>query len=136
KIDTETRDPLWVSYVTPTRLAADAVEIFRDLRKPKTALTWNEQAEENADTTAARPLGLRLATAAIAACQARDLDRAVHYTQQSVDLLMRVNSARARTSLRDVAAALSPWAAEKPVRDLIERLGQATVPRAQPAAAL
>ncbi|MER6520212.1 sporulation associated protein [Streptomyces sp. NPDC001553] len=135
KINTTTRDPEWLAYVTPGRLAADASEIFRDLRKPSVSLTWNDQADSLCDTGAARAVGLRLAIAATAACQARDLDRAVDFAERSLGLLSRVDSARARIHLQDVAAALTPWTEEQQVKDFIGRLHQPSSPLAQPAAA-
>ncbi|MFG3403816.1 sporulation associated protein [Streptomyces sp. NPDC048142] len=135
KINTATRDPDWLGYVTPGRLAADASEIFRDLRKPIVSLTWNDQADSLCDTSAARAVGLRLAIAATAACQARDLDRAVDYAERSLSLLSRVDSARARIYLQDVASALAPWAEEQHAKDLIERLRQASNPLSAPAVA-
>ncbi|MGH3997148.1 MAG: hypothetical protein ACRDTJ_06765 [Pseudonocardiaceae bacterium] len=120
----ETHDPMWISYVTDGRLAADATEIFRDLRNPKAALRWSEQASDMSDDVHTRAVGLRLAVVATAACQARDLDQALDCGHRALDILARVTSARAEDYLRAVTAALAPWAADARVRDFTERLDQ------------
>jgi tetratricopeptide (TPR) repeat protein len=125
KITPGVRDAPRLSYVTHGRLAADASEIFRDLRKPRAALTWNRQAEALSDVHRTRAVGLRMAVAATAACQAGDLDQALDHGDRALGLLQRVESARARTYLEDVAAALAPWAAEPRVTDFLRRLKEA-----------
>ncbi|MEV3999028.1 hypothetical protein ACFYPK_28300 [Streptomyces halstedii] len=87
KITPGARDSPWLSYVTPGRLAADATEIFRDLRKPEAALGWSRQAGELSDVHQTRAVGLRLAVAATAACQARDLDQALDHGDRALALL-------------------------------------------------
>ncbi|MFE2675040.1 hypothetical protein [Streptomyces hygroscopicus] len=112
KINPGVRDAPRLSYVTPGRLAADATEIFRDLRKPETALGWSRQAGDLSDVHQTRAVGLRMAVAATAACQMRDLDQALDHGDRALALLQRVASARARTYLEDLATALEPWATE------------------------
>ncbi|MER7021668.1 sporulation associated protein [Streptomyces halstedii] len=122
KITPGARDSPWLSYVTPGRLAADATEIFRDLRKPEAALGWSRQAGELSDVHQTRAVGLRLAVAATAACQARDLDQALDHGDRALALLQRVESTRARTYLEDVATALEPWAAEPGANAFLQRV--------------
>ncbi|MFJ2812942.1 sporulation associated protein [Streptomyces sp. NPDC087294] len=124
KITPGAQDSPRLSYVTHSRLAADATEIFRDLRKPKAALGWSQQAGELSDVHQTRAVGLRMAVAATAACQARDLDQALDHTDQALALLQRVESTRARTHLEDVATALMPWAAEPRATAFLQRLEQ------------
>lgn len=124
KIQPGTYDPMWISYVTYGRLAADATEIFRDLRNPTAALRWSEQANDISDDVHTRAVGLRLAVVTTAACQARDLDQALDFGHRALDILARVTSARAEDYLRAVTAALAPWAADARVRDFTERLDQ------------
>ncbi|MER6408986.1 sporulation associated protein [Streptomyces viridosporus] len=122
KINPGVRDAPRLSYVTHGRLAADATEIFRDLRKPKAALGWSRQAGDLSDVHQTRAVGLRMAVAATAACQARNLDQALDHGDRALVLLQRVESTRARTYLEDVATALEPWAAEPRTYAFLQRL--------------
>jgi len=124
EIQPGTHDPMWISYVTYDRLAADATEIFRDLHNPKAALRWSEQASGMSDEVHTRAVGLRLAVVATAAAQARDLDQALDCGHRALDVLAPVSSARAQDYLRAVTAALAPWAADARVREFAERLDQ------------
>lgn len=128
KITPGAQDSPRLSYVTHGRLAADAAEIFRDLRKPKAALGWNQQAGELSGAHQTRAVGLRMAVAATAACQARDLDQALDHADHALALLQRVESARARVYLEDVATALTPWAAEPRTSAFLRRLDQDELP--------
>lgn len=112
KITPGVQDSPRLSYVTHGRLAADATEIFRDLHKPTAALGWSRQAGELGGVHQTRAVGLRMAVAATAACQARDLDQALDHGERALGLLQRVESTRARTYLDAVATALAPWSAE------------------------
>lgn len=58
-----------VEYVIHSRLAADATEIFRDLRNPAAALRWSGQVPEMSAGQHTRAIGLRQAVVATAACQ-------------------------------------------------------------------
>jgi len=124
KIQPGVHDPRWISYVGYGRLAADATEIFRDLRNPKAALRWNEQASDMSPNVHTRAVGLRLAVAATAACQARDLDHALDCGHRALDILTRVTSTRAENYLRAVTNALAPWATDARARDFTEHLDQ------------
>ncbi|WP_143539702.1 sporulation associated protein [Saccharopolyspora spinosa] len=104
-----TSDPPWLSYVTHSRLAADATEIFRDLRNPAAALRWSKQATDMTADRNPRAVGLRLAVVATAHCQARDLDRALDCGHQALYTLARVSSARAGRALHSVASALAAF---------------------------
>ncbi|MDX3367441.1 sporulation associated protein [Streptomyces sp. ME02-6987-2C] len=122
KINPGFRDAPRLSYVTPGRLAADATEIFRDLRKPKAALGWSRQAGDLTDVHQTRAVGLRMAVTATAACQIRDLDQALEHGDRALELLHRVESIRARTHLEDLATALKPWATEPQTNAFLQRL--------------
>ncbi|MFJ3890497.1 hypothetical protein [Streptomyces rubrogriseus] len=58
---------------------------------------------------------------AVAACQMRDLDLALDHGARSLALLQRVESARARTYLEDLATALERWAAEAQTNAFLQR---------------
>lgn len=124
------RDPSWIPYVTEGRLAADACEVYRDLRNPAAALRWNAEATALSDLSGERnprAVGLRLAVVATAACQARDLDQALAAGQQALDLLAPVASARGREHLRAVVAAMQPWSGDTRVREFSRRAAQPAV---------
>lgn len=107
---TPTNEPPWISYVTHSRLAADATEIFRDLHNPTAALRWNEQASTcTTRANSPRAAGLRQAIAATACCQAGDLDHALHYANQARTTLKRVSSARASLALQRVRHELASF---------------------------
>lgn len=122
KIQPDSHDPSWISYVTYGRLAADATEIFRDLRNPQAALSWSKQVTDMTPDRHTRAVGLRWAVVATAHCQARDLDQALDCGHQALSILARVSSARAVRYLRDLAAALAPWTTDPRVRDFTEQL--------------
>ncbi|MEV6987009.1 hypothetical protein AB0M95_37935 [Sphaerisporangium sp. NPDC051017] len=127
------RSSLGVSYVTHSRLAGDATEIFRNLHNSEAALRWSRQATNMSNHQHTRAVGLRLAVFATAASQARDLDQALDSDHQALNILARVTSTRARRYVRDIAAALAPWAGDLWVRDFIERLDRQFPPAASDA---
>ncbi|WP_225900080.1 hypothetical protein [Streptomyces sp. RLB3-17] len=54
-------EPAWIDFYHHARLSADAAEIFRDLKNPKMALTWNQQAAAMPTRVITRSVGMRLA---------------------------------------------------------------------------
>ena len=118
-------DPDWIDFYTHARLAADAVEIHRDLGLPAAALRWNvEAASGMPPDTFARSNGLRLVVLAGTRLlgQRRDLDAAVVQGNQALDVLARVSSARARDYAVDLVHRLQPWKHERRVVDLTHRV--------------
>ncbi|HEY6422337.1 MAG TPA: hypothetical protein VIY28_03640 [Pseudonocardiaceae bacterium] len=63
--NSEGEDPAWIDFYNHARLAADAVEIHRDLGLPTPALRWNTEAVMPTHTFA-RSYGLRLVVLVLA----------------------------------------------------------------------
>lgn len=116
-------DPAWIDFYTHARLAADAVEIHRDLGLPTPALRWNSEAAMPTDTFA-RSYGLRLVVLASTRLlgQHPDLEAALTQGNQAVDVLTRVASARATDYANDLFHRLRPWKHEPAVTDLAYRI--------------
>ncbi|MEV1009478.1 sporulation protein [Streptomyces sp. NPDC049881] len=103
----ERQSPTYIAYFGPARMASDAVEIYRDLGKPRVAAGWDAQCAMPAGHT--RAVGLRLSVTATAHLQARDLDQGLTVARRAVDILSGVSSARAREYIEDIHTALLPW---------------------------
>lgn len=114
-------EPAWIDFYHHARLSADAAEIFRDLKNPKMALTWNQQAAAMPTGVFTRSVGMRLAIVGTAHLQARDLDHGLELGNRSVDILARVQSGRAKDYVREFNAALAPWQREPAVREFVHR---------------
>lgn len=116
-------DPDWIDFSTHTRLAADAVEIHRDLDLPAPALRWNAEAAIPTDVFA-RSHGLRLVVLAGTRLQgpSLDLDAALSHGNHAVDVLARVCSARAADYAHDLLDRMRPWQREAGVVDLSHRI--------------
>ncbi|GAA2523916.1 sporulation protein [Streptomyces longisporus] len=110
RADSEPGDePTWISYYTPARMAADAVEIHRDLGLPAAALRWNNRAEPMPASAFTRSVGLRMTVLATAHLQHRDLDQALAHGQRAVTILSQVRSTRATDYLAGVVRDMAPW---------------------------
>ncbi|MBK6013545.1 sporulation protein [Streptomyces sp. MBT53] len=118
-------EPAWISYYTPARMAADAVEIHRDLGLPVAALRWNNRATPMSTNDFTRSVGLRMTVLATAHLQNRDLDQALAHGQRAVIILSRVRSTRATDYLAGVVRAMAPWHRDPRVIDLSRRAHQA-----------
>ncbi|MCX4826709.1 sporulation protein [Streptomyces sp. NBC_01142] len=114
-------EPAWIDFYHHARLSADAAEVFRDLKNPKAALGWNQQATAMPTGVFTRSVGMRLAIVGTAHLQARDLDRGLELGNRSVDILARVQSSRAKDYVREFNAALAPWRREPAVREFVHR---------------
>ncbi|GAA3002786.1 MFS transporter [Kitasatospora albolonga] len=114
-------EPAWIDFYGPARLAADAVEVFRDLRNPTAALGWNDRTAAIPTGAFTRSVGLRLTVVATAHLQSRELERGLTVGHQALDVLAGVRSARAVDYVRDFGAALGPWRREPGVGEFIER---------------
>jgi hypothetical protein len=116
-------DPDWIDFYTHARLAADAVEIHRDLGLPAPAWRWNTEASMPTDTFA-RSHGIRLTVLASTHLQgpAPDLDVALDHGNRAVDVLARVASTRATDYARDLLDRLQPWWTEPSVVELTHRI--------------
>lgn len=112
-------EPGWIDFYHHARLSADAAEVFRDLKNPKAALAWNQQAAAMPSGVFTRSVGMRLAIVGTAHLQARDLDQGLDLGNRSVDILARVQSSRAKDYVREFTDALAPWRREPAVRDFL-----------------
>ncbi|WP_059009367.1 hypothetical protein [Streptomyces specialis] len=119
--DSTTDEPSWIDFYHHARLSADATEIFRDLRNPRAALAWNQQATAMSQGAFTRSVGMRLAIVGTAHLQTRDLDRGLELGNRSVDILAGVRSSRALDYVREFKAALTPWHREPSVRAFLRR---------------
>ncbi|WP_254407030.1 hypothetical protein [Streptomyces sp. GMY02] len=68
-----------------------------------------------------RSVGMCLAIVGTAHLQARDLDHGLELGNRSVDILDRVQSARAKDYVREFNTVLAPWRREPAVREFIHR---------------
>ncbi|MEV0125988.1 sporulation protein [Streptomyces sp. NPDC050703] len=114
-------EPAWIDFYHHARLSADAAEVFRDLRNPKAALGWNQQATAMPTGVFTRSVGMRLAIVGTAHLQGRDLDHGLELGNRSVGILARVQSSRAKDYVREFNAALAPWRREAAVREFVHR---------------
>lgn len=121
--NTQGDDPAWIDFYTRARLAADAVEIHRDLGLPAQALRWNTEAAMPTDTFA-RSYGLRLIVLAGTRVLGHhpDLEAALDHGNQAVEVLARISSARATDYAHDLLRRLRPWKREPAVSDLAYRI--------------
>ncbi|WNV86676.1 sporulation protein [Umezawaea sp. Da 62-37] len=111
-------DPRWIGFFGRTRLAADAVEIHRDLELPSRARTWNAHAGTNAAFT--RSHSLRQVVLASTYLQGEaDLDAALAHGHSALRGLAGIASARADGYFRDLADRFTPWATEPAVADFL-----------------
>jgi hypothetical protein len=115
----EDPDPAGLDYMTPERLAADATEIYRDLRRPDLVHQWDAQARRPTGYT--RSTGMRAAIVASAHIQAKQLDEGIHRGQQALTLLATVHSHRAKDYIRGLLIELRPWEQEPQVREYARR---------------
>ncbi|MFK3734621.1 hypothetical protein ACI2LJ_30640 [Streptomyces sp. NPDC088090] len=125
-------DPQHLAYFTPERLAADAIEIHRDLGQPQAALSWNRLAEPMPAGRFTRAVGIRHAVLASSHIQAGDLDRALTTADRALGILSTVQSSRQRNARR-VARMLLAVQPDTPaeeiphdavsLRDIQDRLG-------------
>jgi hypothetical protein len=114
-------EPGWIDFYHHARLSADAAEVFRDLKSPKAALAWNQQASAMPAGVFTRSVGMRLAIVGTAHLQTRDLDHGLELGNRSVHILARVQSSRAKDYVREFNTALAPWRRELAVREFIQR---------------
>ncbi|MFJ8848167.1 sporulation protein [Streptomyces cyaneofuscatus] len=114
-------EPAWIDFYHHARLSADAAEVYRDLKNPKAALAWNQQATAMPPGAFTRSVGMRLAIVGTAHLQSRALDQGLALGNRSVDILARVQSSRALDYVREFTTALAPWRREPAVRDFLQR---------------
>lgn len=114
-------DPTWLAYLTPARIAVDAMEINRDLHRPAAAMRWAKDADAMPQGTYTRAVGIRTAVETTTHLQAGDLDRGLATGHRAVDILRRVHSPRAHTYIGAIITALGPWRTEESVTVFVHR---------------
>ncbi|MFG2425213.1 sporulation protein [Streptomyces sp. NPDC048448] len=114
-------DPEYLAYFTHARLAADAVEIHRDLMQPAAALRWNREAGTMSQQHFTRSVGLRASIVAAAHLQAGDLEQGLALGHRSLDILSTVQSNRARDYVHTLLATATRWKRHPAVGELAIR---------------
>jgi hypothetical protein len=116
-------DPAWIDFFDVNRLAADAVEIHRDLGQPLTAFSWNALAKAPRDAFG-RSHALR--ESVIATCHLQggnpDLEQAMHHAHHAVTALTGIRSTRTRDYLDHLRARLARWKTTPAVQHLEHRV--------------
>jgi hypothetical protein len=114
-------DPAWLSYFTYARVASDAVEINRDLRRPAVALRWARDADAMPRARFTRSVGIRIAVETSTHLQAGDLDQGLATGHQAVAILAGVRSPRAHSYIGGIIADLKRWRSEPGVVAFVRR---------------
>lgn len=116
-------DPPWIDFVDRQRLAADAIEVQRDLCRPDAALRWSAQGHMGADEFV-RANALRDTILGCVHLQGPDpdLDTALHHGHKSIDALVSVKSARALRYIDELLTHTRRWGSEPRVRDFVHRV--------------
>ncbi|MEU1087816.1 XRE family transcriptional regulator [Streptomyces sp. NPDC005892] len=115
-----------VSPFDAAALASESALVLRDAKRYAQALEYAERAVALRDAERARSMALaRIALAGLHVKRA-DLDAAVSTGDELLDALgPSLGSVRVIQHMDDLSAALRPHGGYQPVRDLLERLGQA-----------
>ncbi|MFI6349333.1 sporulation protein [Streptomyces sp. NPDC050560] len=117
--------PEWIDFFNRARIVTDAVEVFRDLGRPRAALGWDRLAALPANRYT-RCHGMRLAVVSSAHLQRGALDEALAAGRQSVAVLRTVRSARAAEHLRTLGSHLGQWRNVPQARSLLAELRPAS----------
>ncbi|WP_129593420.1 sporulation protein [Streptomyces sp. C] len=125
-------DPGWISYMTPARMATDAVEVHRDLGQTRAAMMWAEQAGAMPVQRFSRAVGIRRAVLAGVHLIDGDLEPALADAHRAVDILGGVRSPRAHAYLHDVVGRLGRWRDEPGVRGVVHRVRSELPPAVGP----
>lgn len=110
-------EPHWIANVTYARFAADATEVYRDLRDPRAALRWNAEADSMSIDAYTRSVGLRLTATATAHLHNGDLEQALAVADRAVTLISTVKSTRARDYVQAFTDELAPLRKEPQVME-------------------
>lgn len=95
---------------------------FRDLGDPATTEQFADRSRaEAAKQGRARRGALSHGTLAVAALQRNDVDKAAHHATRTFELSSAVQSARTKSTLRDLATRLKPFKQTPAVRQFAER---------------
>jgi hypothetical protein len=116
-------DPAWIDFFDEFRLASDAVEIQRDLSRPREAQRWNTFAGMPTDTFA-RANAIRQSVLGSTYLQGYlpDLEQALDHGHRAVSALAVVSSSRAVDYLNGLISRMSRWHTEPDVAELTRRV--------------
>jgi hypothetical protein len=114
-------DPAWLGFYSYDRFAADAAECYRDLKAPRQARRFTEQALSKPTDEFVRSHGLRLVVSAVAELESGNLDAACAAGTRAVEVAGRISSARTTEYVRDLLHRLEPYGDEPRVAELRER---------------
>lgn len=116
-------DPAWIDFFDEHRLASDAVEIHRDLGRPRAAQRWNELVAMPTDTFA-RAYAIRQSVVGSTYLQGYqpDLEHALAHGHRAVSALAIVSSARAVDYLHGLISRMSRWRTDPGVAELTRRV--------------
>ncbi|GAA3010409.1 sporulation protein [Streptomyces fulvorobeus] len=114
-------DPSWLGFYSYDRFAADAAECYRDLKAPRQARRFTEQALSKPTEEFVRSHGLRLVVSAVAELESGNLDAACAAGTRAVEVAGRISSARTTEYVRDLLHRLEPYGDEPRVAELRER---------------
>ncbi|WP_326604624.1 sporulation protein [Streptomyces sp. NBC_01799] len=114
-------DPSWLGFYSYDRFAADAAECYRDLKAPRQARRFTEQALSRPTEEFVRSHGLRLVVSAVAELESGNLDAACAAGTRAVEVAGRISSARTTEYVRDLLHRLEPYGDEPRVAELRER---------------
>ncbi|WP_369042951.1 hypothetical protein [Streptomyces sp. Midd1] len=108
---------VWAVLERTPRDEEDSGNVRRELRP----LRWGLSHRGRPTGVFTRSVGVRLTIVGTAHLQARDLDHGLELGNRSVDILVRVQSSRAKDYVREFNTALASWRREPTVREFVHR---------------
>lgn len=114
--------PTWISFFSRSRLAADAVEVHRDLGLHDHARKWHLDAPPDTGVHRRSHALRQLVLATTYLEDDVDLDHALDHGTQALDHLGTITSARATAYLNDLANRLTPWVSHPPVTEFLTKI--------------
>ncbi|MGH6739143.1 MAG: hypothetical protein ACREDY_08950 [Bradyrhizobium sp.] len=115
-------DPAWISYFDAAELAGEGAHCFRDLRSPLMTQEFVTRAIELTDPAYVRTLAFVRQVHAASCVQVREPGQAVEVARGAIELAGSLKSHRYLRYIRDLCADLSPYDAERDVREFKEFL--------------
>jgi transcriptional regulator with XRE-family HTH domain len=110
-------DPVWISDMNPTELAAGVSRAWRMIGDHKRAADSADQVLHGGGTASRRSVQLSKIHRARAVLGLGELDEALSLGRSAVPMVNRLTSARAAEHIKAFDAELDPYAAEPQVRD-------------------
>ena len=111
----------WIDFFTRQRIVTDAVEIFRDLGRPKSTFAWHTLGAMPGEAFA-RSRSIRLSALATSHAQQGDLDASLRLGHESLRLVSQLQTRRGLDYIKIFTGALRPWHREKAVTSYIDRV--------------